>query len=119
MKLSKFLPLLFGCHQKPERSFFFKGKQFPICARCTGILIGWFLTIPLLIFFDIVYWWVLILLLLPGILDGFIQLKTSYRSNNIKRCITGIAMGIAIIYNFAYIHLGTVKLAIIVLESFK
>lgn len=36
------------CHQKPERSFFWDGHQFPVCARCTGLylsgavgLIGW------------------------------------------------------------------------------
>ncbi|PQL91928.1 DUF2085 domain-containing protein [Apibacter adventoris] len=28
------------CHQKPERSFFWKRKQFPLCARCTGIYIA-------------------------------------------------------------------------------
>ena len=30
-----------GCHQMPERSFFFKGYQFPVCERCTGLLIGY------------------------------------------------------------------------------
>lgn len=29
-----------GCHQMPERSFFIKGMQFPVCARCTGVIIG-------------------------------------------------------------------------------
>ena len=29
-----------GCHQLPERSFSFRGKQFPVCARCTGVFIG-------------------------------------------------------------------------------
>lgn len=33
-------PIIFGCHRRPERSFFYKGRQFPICARCTGG-IGW------------------------------------------------------------------------------
>ena len=34
-----------GCHQMPERSFFFKGYQFPVCARCTGMIVGYFLSI--------------------------------------------------------------------------
>ena len=36
------------CHQLPDRSFFWDGHQFPVCARCTGLylsgavgLIGW------------------------------------------------------------------------------
>lgn len=29
-----------GCHQMPERSFFVKGYQFPVCARCTGVIIS-------------------------------------------------------------------------------
>ena len=36
------------CHQRPERSFFWDGHQFPVCARCTGLylsgaagLLGW------------------------------------------------------------------------------
>lgn len=32
-----------GCHQMPERSFFIKGYQFPVCARCTGVFIGYLL----------------------------------------------------------------------------
>lgn len=31
---------IMGCHQFPDRSFFIKSWQFPICARCTGVLIG-------------------------------------------------------------------------------
>lgn len=34
-----------GCHQLPERSFFYKGKQFPVCARCTGVSIGQLLAV--------------------------------------------------------------------------
>lgn len=37
------------CHQLPERSFFWGDRQFPVCARCTGLylsgfigLAGWF-----------------------------------------------------------------------------
>lgn len=29
-----------GCHQKAERSFFIGQYQFPVCARCTGVIIS-------------------------------------------------------------------------------
>ena len=28
------------CHQRPERSFFVDGRQFPVCARCAGLYIS-------------------------------------------------------------------------------
>jgi uncharacterized membrane protein len=28
------------CHQRPERSFFWAGHPFPVCARCTGIYLS-------------------------------------------------------------------------------
>jgi uncharacterized membrane protein len=28
------------CHQLPERSFFWDGRQFPVCARCTGLYLS-------------------------------------------------------------------------------
>jgi uncharacterized membrane protein len=31
--------IVIHCHQRPERSFFFEGRQVPICARCFGMLI--------------------------------------------------------------------------------
>ncbi len=34
-----------GCHQMPERSFSFGGYQFPICARCTGVILGYIIAV--------------------------------------------------------------------------
>lgn len=34
-----------------------------------------------------------ILLMVPLIIDGFLQLLTQYKSNNIKRLVTGILFG--------------------------
>lgn len=28
------------CHQRPERSFFWDGHPFPVCARCTGLYLS-------------------------------------------------------------------------------
>lgn len=31
---------LWHCHRRCERSFFVRGRQFGVCARCTGLLTG-------------------------------------------------------------------------------
>ncbi len=85
------------CHQMPERSFFIHGYQMPVCSRCFGMIIGhicgligaFHLNIPMPI---------CILLLFPLILDGTLQYKTSYVSNNLKRVITGICFGFSVVY---------------------
>ena len=103
----KWLPIIFGCHCKPERSFFYKGKQFPICARCTGELIGiiFGLLIPIVllnnlnilgissIFENLKFYG---FLLIPMLIDGFSQQLTSRESNNILRVITGFLFGFGI-----------------------
>jgi uncharacterized membrane protein len=94
------------CHRKPERSFFWKGKQFPVCARCTGIHIG-YLTFPFFLFdmFTLNIWWT-VALILPAYIDGFTQAFMNRESNNILRVTTGLMAGIgamslvAIIGNF-------------------
>lgn len=84
-----------ACHRKPERSFFYKGKQFPVCARCTGISLG-YLVIPMVTFnlFTISIFWCLVLLI-PTYIDGFSQaFLKNYESTNFRRVVTGILAGI-------------------------
>lgn len=83
------------CHRKPERSFFWKGKQFPLCARCTGINFG-YLTMPLFIFgfIKIPLLWSIILVL-PTYIDGLVQAYFNVESTNTRRFITGFISGIA------------------------
>jgi uncharacterized membrane protein len=91
IKLMEFADRRWGCHQMPERSFFFAGYQFPICARCTGVLVGYILSIFL--FSHITF------LLCIGIssimlLDWGIQYLAIVQSTNIRRLITGICGGV-------------------------
>ena len=86
MNICKYL-----CHQKPERSFFYKEKQFPVCSRCTGIVIGAAagfvlasLTQPNLIF---------VLGFIPLVIDGTTQCYGLRTSNNTLRFI----------YRFCYV----------------
>jgi uncharacterized membrane protein len=85
---------LVSCHRRPDRSFFWKGKQFPVCARCTGIHIG-YLTFPLFVFqhlsFNI---WLTLLLMIPTCVDGWTQAVFNRESNNLLRVVTGLLAGI-------------------------
>ena len=87
---------LVSCHRMPSRSFFFRGKQFPVCARCTGTYLG-FLSAPLFIF-DVIYfnWLWSILLILPTVIDGLTQAYMNRESNNILRLITGLMYGVGL-----------------------
>ena len=91
--LYKWLPIFFGCHCRSDRSLYYHGKKFPICARCTGELIG------ILVSFTLFWFWrpnliSAIVMLIPLIIDGFVQRLTSYGSNNFKRMVTGFLFGI-------------------------
>lgn len=97
--LWKWLPIVFGCHRRPERSFCFRGVTFPICARCTGEFVG--ILIGILSFgIGAPPIKILIFLLLPLIADGSIQALTSYESTNTKRFITGFLFGYALLTLF-------------------
>jgi uncharacterized membrane protein len=95
--LDKLLHYMFFCHKLPERSFFIKGKQLPICARCTGILVGYFLGVLWLITGISSNIFIELTLFLPLLIDGLGQYQRKWVSNNPRRFITGILAGIATI----------------------
>lgn len=100
------LPRVFGCHQKPERSFRYHGKQFPLCARCTGELAG-------ILICAILFWFwhpsliISVIMMIPMLIDGFTQRFTTYESTNIRRFITGFLFGIGITSLFSWSVLYT------------
>lgn len=90
---------LSGCHRLPERSFFIKGKQFPVCARCTGAFIGYligFIIYPILK----APIWINLLFCVIMFVDWFIQYKNWRQSNNIRRVITGLFCGFGLMQLF-------------------
>ena len=117
MTFGKFLAMACMCHQRSDRSFFLRGKQFPVCARCTGVLTGLIAGIIIAIATKCNYYGYFLVLLIPMIVDGTVQQFTNYESNNILRLITGFFGGIGIIYIFLTIHFLTVRLAIFFLKS--
>lgn len=84
-----------GCHQREDRSFFFKGWQFPVCSRCTGILTGQIIGIVLYIIGVKIPFYFDFLFLFIMFLDWWIQYKKIKESTNLRRCITGNLAGIA------------------------
>ena len=96
---------------KTERSFFIKGYQFPVCARCTGVLIGYILGVigHFILGTDFIY-------CLTGcaimFTDWYIQYLDIKPSTNTRRLITGILGGygvmgiqiisISIVFKFLY-----------------
>ena len=87
-----------GCHQIPERSFFFKGYQFPVCARCTGVIIGELVALILILCSIKLSFIVFIGLLVPMGIDWGLQYLKILMSDNIRRLITGILGGVGLIY---------------------
>ncbi len=94
------------CHRKPERSFFYKGRQFPVCARCTGIHIG-YMAYPFLLFKIIWFSFPMaVLLMLPTTIDGLTQAYLNRESNNWLRAITGFCAGVGLMCFACHIGIG-------------
>lgn len=81
------------CHQRPERSFFIRGHQFPLCSRCTGFVVGTVIfciysyLVPIHYTYNLFY--LSILIQIPYIIDGTTQYYGYRESNNMLRFITG------------------------------
>jgi len=105
------------CHQLPARSLQIGDIILPVCARCSGIYIGFFISaIVLFILFrkrenglpPLYIIVILALFLISTITDGIISNFASFNTNNIIRFITGYLCGIAMItiiypiFNFQY-----------------
>lgn len=95
------------CHRKPERSFFIKNHQFPVCARCTGFYSALFIFILYDFFYtfntSLELFLLGIIFLIPVLIDGFTQYFGLRESNNILRFVTGIIGGFGLIFVLFYI----------------
>ena len=90
--LYRWLPIVFGCHCREDRSFHIRGKRLPLCARCTGELagiLGCLLSAPFLLPSVPLA----LGLLIPMVLDGGLQALTPYESGNLRRLVTGLLFG--------------------------
>jgi len=93
-----------GCHQMPERSFFYKGQQFPVCARCTGVTIGQTTALLLAMFKHVLSFPIALFLLLIMGLDWGIQAIQIKESTNFRRLITGFCGGLGLFSMYVKIY---------------
>lgn len=85
------------CHGIPDRCCAIRGHTLPICARCTGLLIGvgaGFLVPAPLYLGPIVAMGLASLLVGPLLVDGFTQLAGFRQSTNPQRLATGVIAGL-------------------------
>lgn len=93
-----------GCHQMPERSFFYKGYQFPVCARCTGVILSAFLATIIFIKKKLR---VSLCIAMSGVMltDWLLQYFDILASTNRRRLITGLIGG----FGYSTLHLYAYK----------
>ncbi len=101
MKLMGFGARL-GCHQRPDRSFFFKKYQFPVCARCTGVILGELAAILHLLLGGRIKKRSSVLLLIPMGVDWGLQNRKILESTNTRRLISGTLGGYGLTFVFFY-----------------
>ena len=75
------------------RSFFVKGYQFPVCARCTGVFIGNILSVILLAAGHVPHIIITLALCLIMLIDWLLQFKNILESTNARRLVTGVMGG--------------------------
>lgn len=93
-----------GCHQMPERSFFYKGYQFPVCARCTGVILS-ALGAVILFFKRKIPIWVCIAMSGVMLVDWLLQYFKILPSTNKRRLATGLIGG----FGYSTLHLYAYK----------
>ena len=93
-----------GCHQRYDRSFSFKGCQFPLCARCTGIVLGELISLAAILCGIRIGFVYAVASIAPLAIDGGLQYIKLLESNNLRRVITGLVAG----FGFTYVYYNAV-----------
>lgn len=79
-----------------------------------GILLG----IPIAILFGWPEFYIVLLMMVPMVFDGFLQLLTSYESKNMRRFFTGALFGVAFVFALIYFHRTCVHIAGMIVKLF-
>ena len=78
------------CHRQEDRCIKLFGHTSFLCARCTGMIIGFIPALILLVLNKTLPWTLSFVLIFPLIFDGLSQLIGIRKSTNLIRLITGI-----------------------------
>lgn len=81
------------CHQMPERSFFVVSYQFPLCFRCTGLLLGTLIFMALIYARRTLALGLALLLTAPMVIDVGLQAMLGWQGHIAARLLTGIGAG--------------------------
>jgi len=103
------------CHQLPERSFFIAGHQFAVCARCTGLYLGFMLAV---LFYPLVrqlrateaprrQW--LFIAAVPMALDVGLNALGVWENTHSSRFLTGLILSVVSVF---YIMPGIAELSL-------
>ncbi len=84
-----------GCHQRADRSFFLRGRQFPVCARCTGVLLGYLPAVPSFFLLG-ASWRAAAAGMAVMLADWLLQRLGVAESTNPRRLLTGVLGGYGI-----------------------
>jgi uncharacterized membrane protein len=99
-KTRRKMPKHIFCHRIPERTFKIMGRYFPVCSRCTGIIVGAFSSLVTINFifssYDLYIFLSGILMFIPAFIDGTTQLMGWRVSNNTLRFLTGFMAGFGV-----------------------
>ncbi|MDH5624026.1 MAG: DUF2085 domain-containing protein, partial [Candidatus Bathyarchaeota archaeon] len=83
------------CHQLPERTLWIGGRYLPVCARCTGAYLGFYIGYLLLPMrkkeaCGPPNLWITLFMVAPMILDAGTQIVGLRTSTNELRLVTGL-----------------------------
>lgn len=96
------------CNLTVEHGICIKNFYLPLCARCTGVLAGCIVTIFIFLFivrkrkYRLCLHIISFLLAVPCLLDGLLQYVWNIESNNYRRILTGLLLGLSIVLTIGY-----------------
>jgi uncharacterized membrane protein len=91
------------CHRRKDRSIWFFGLEKVFCSRCLGILLGGAAGLVCVICHVRIDPVLSLLLLLPLVVDGFLQLLRERESTNAVRLATGFLFGLGLQFFLAVV----------------